>query len=419
MIEIPMADRAAGTAAGPQEWPTAAFVDEVRADGTWAPMAFSEFIVKTHGRCNIACDYCYMYEMADQSWRSKPMVLTRATVDQVARRLSDHLHAHAAELPEVIVKLHGGEALLVGAEEIDYAATAFRAAAPEGTAIRLSLTTNAILLDDEQMLETLLKHDVRIAVSLDGGKEANDRHRRYANGKGSYDKVMQGLRALRQPRYAHLLQLVLCYIDVGNDPLDVYEELAATGAPAVEFSLPLGNWTEPPPGWAADATAFADWLIPVFDRWYGTTPVPTTVRLFDDIMALVLGGHSTTEGIGIGTFRTLTVDTDGSVELVDTLRSTFEGAPQTGLDVFRHDFDAARSHPGVVARQVGVRALAQTCRDCAVMDICGGGQYAHRYREGTGFLNPSVFCADLTKLIVHIRDRVVADVEALAATQQV
>ncbi|MFG1809957.1 FxsB family cyclophane-forming radical SAM/SPASM peptide maturase [Streptomyces sp. NPDC049040] len=417
MIEIPMADTAAGQGAV-QEWPTAALVDAVRADRTWAPMPFSEFIVKTHGRCNIACDYCYMYEMADQSWRSKPMALTRATVDRVAGRLADHLHAHAAELPEVIVKLHGGEALLVGAQEIDYAAAAFRAAAPEGTAMRLSLTTNAILLDDENMLETLLEHDVKVTVSLDGGKEAHDRHRKYANGKGSHDKVMQGIRQLLRPRYSHLLQLILCYIDVDNDPLDVYEELAAVGAPAVDFSLPLGNWTEPPPGWVADGTAFADWLIPVFDRWYGTTPVPTTVRLFDDIMAMVLGGSSTTEGIGIGTFRTLTVDTDGSLELVDTLRSTFEGAPSTGLDVFHDSFDAARDHPGVVARQIGVRGLSETCKSCALMDICGGGQYAHRYRQGTGFLNPSVFCADLTKLIVHIRDRVIADVEALAATQE-
>jgi len=28
-----------------------------------------EFIAKVHSRCDLARDYCYIYEMADQSWR--------------------------------------------------------------------------------------------------------------------------------------------------------------------------------------------------------------------------------------------------------------------------------------------------------------------------------------------------------------
>ena len=38
----------------------------------WATTTLREFIVKVHSRCDLSCDYCYMYEMADQSWRSRP-----------------------------------------------------------------------------------------------------------------------------------------------------------------------------------------------------------------------------------------------------------------------------------------------------------------------------------------------------------
>jgi uncharacterized protein len=38
-----------------------------------------------------------------------------------------------------------------------------------------------------------------------------------------------------------------------------------------------------------------------------------------------------------------------------------------------------------------------------VVTSCGGGLYAHRYRSATGFDNPSVYCADLEKIITHIR----------------
>ncbi|MFM9559368.1 FxsB family radical SAM/SPASM domain protein, partial [Streptomyces caniscabiei] len=46
-----------------------------------------------------------------------------------------------------------------------------------------------------------------------------------------------------------------------------------------------------------------------------------------------------------------------------------------------------------------------TCRACPLVRICGGGHYAHRYRPGSGFRNPSVYCADLDVLIRHIARR--------------
>ena len=39
--------------------------------------------------------------------------------------------------------------------------------------------------------------------------------------------------------------------------------------------------------------------------------------------------------------------------------------------------------------------------------------YAHRYRQGDGFANPSVYCADLFRLISHIRSAVSAEVNQL------
>ncbi|WP_439145192.1 hypothetical protein [Streptantibioticus silvisoli] len=55
------------------------------------------------------------------------------------------------------------------------------------------------------------------------------------------------------------------------------------------------------------------------------------------------------------------------------------------------------------------------CRGCRLRDVCGGGHHAHRYRDdGSGFANPSVYCADLQALIDHIRRRLAADVARLA-----
>ncbi len=41
------------------------------------------------------------------------------------------------------------------------------------------------------------------------------------------------------------------------------------------------------------------------------------------------------------------------------------------------------------------------------------GHYAHRYRRGTGFRNRSVYCADLARIITHVRSRVTTDLQRL------
>src|SRR5581483_2849972 len=80
------------------EWPASLDVSSLLATG-WRPLPFREFIVKVHSRCDLSCDYCYMYEMADQSWRSQPRSMSAETAELTARRIGEHAVAH--ELPGV------------------------------------------------------------------------------------------------------------------------------------------------------------------------------------------------------------------------------------------------------------------------------------------------------------------------------
>ncbi|GII81183.1 radical SAM protein [Sphaerisporangium rufum] len=380
----------------------------------WSPHPFRNFVLKIHSRCDLACDYCYMYQAADQGWRSQPRVMSRALVRRVAERIAEHARAHA--LPHVNVVLHGGEPLLAGHRHLGFAATALREALPPAVGLRVSVQTNGMLLDEEH-LRLFARLGVRVGVSLDGDQDAHDRHRRRADGRGSHARAVAAVRRLAEGPYREIFGGLLCTVDPRNDPVRTYEALLAHRPPAIDFLLPHGNWTAPPPGRASGspATPYADWLIAVFDRWYDAPVRETGVRSFEAIVHLLLGGTVALEGLGLSPMRCVVVETDGAIEQGDALKTAYPGATATGLHVATASFDAALRLPAVAARQLGAAALAADCARCPVRRVCGGGHYAHRYRAGSGFANPSVYCPDLYRLIGHVRHRLAADVAGLRA----
>jgi uncharacterized protein len=371
--------------------------------GGWRPTPFRQFILKLHSRCNLACDYCYMYEMADQSWRRMPRRMSKAVIDRTALRVAEHVTTHGLTRAEVI--LHGGEPLLAGLDHIDYAVTALRGALPAEVELSVHVQTNGVLLN-RAFLDLFRKLDVHVGVSLDGDERAHDRHRRRANGAGTFEEVRRGLTLLTSDEYRHLFSGLLCTVDLANDPLDTYEALLEFRPPVVDFLLPHGNWDEPPPGWSDSAAPYGDWLATIFDRWSATPGRATRVRLFSEIIRLLWGRHSRSETLGLSPVAVVVVETNGAIEQVDTLKSAYEGATGTLLHVLRDSFDTALLLPAIAARQIGEQALSDDCLACELVRICGGGLYPHRYRSGSGFRNRSVYCRDLYRLITHIRDKV-------------
>lgn len=378
----------------------------------WAPLAFQQFILKIHSRCDLACRHCYVYEMADQSWRGQPRRMSEAVADRAVDRIAEHARRH--DLPEIDVILHGGEPLLAGPELISRLVRRVRGAVGTGTRVNVNIQTNGVRLD-EAFLRLFDSLEVRVGVSLDGDREGHDRHRRFANGRGSHAQVAESLSRLATGPYHHLFGGLLCTIDVRNDPMRTYEALLEFDPPAIDFLLPHGNWAAPPPlrDPGSDATPYADWLIRIFDHWYDSPVLQTEIRLFREIIRLLVGSPSRAETVGLSPVRMVVIETDGSIEQSDILKSAFQGATETRLHVLSDSLDSALLHPSIVARQIGERALSPTCRSCDVQRTCGGGLYAHRYRPDWGFTGPSVYCPDLYRLITHIRSRCARDVARL------
>jgi uncharacterized protein len=388
----------------PAPWPHRDLdVASMRALGH-QPVPFRQFILKVHSRCNLSCTYCYVYEMAERGWPNLPKRMDTAVVQQAAERIGEHVRAH--DLPSVDVILHGGEPLLAGADWLTESTRLLRTRVP--AEVRIGVQTNGTLLGP-RMLKTLKELGISVGVSLDGDAEATGRHRLYPNGRNSFDAVADGLRLLGSPDFREIYSGILCTIDVQNDPVATYEALLEFCPPALDLLLPHANWSCPPPG-----AGYADWLITVFDRWYSAPEQETVIRLFSEMIQLAMGNPGAVEGLGLAPSTLIVVDTDGSIKQLDSLSSTYPGAADTGRHVSTDAFDAVLDHPTTVARQIGVDALSGQCQKCPVLDVCGGGLYPHRYRNGEGFRHPSVYCDDLTQIITHVSGRVLGDVARIS-----
>ena len=374
------------------------------------PVPFTDFIVKVHSRCDLACDYCYMYPAGDPSWRARPRVMPAHVVARTAERIAEHVAAH--RVPRISLVLHGGEPLLAGPAVLESVVRGVREAVD--CPVVVGIQTNGIRLTAE-LLDLFVRLDVQVSLSLDGAAAAHDRHRRDRRGGGSHARVVRAIDLLRAGPAAGLFAGLLCVVDVSTDPVETLESLFEHGPPVVDLLLPHASWAEPPPRPRGDPAEYGHWLAAAFDHWYARRPLGPRVRLFDELLVGLVGGPGASESSGTSPSGSVVVETDGAIEQADALKIIYPGAAVTGLDVFRHAFDAALAHPGVAARQAGAAGLAAQCRACAVGSVCGGGFYAHRYRPETGFRNPSVYCADLFRLIGHMRERVVRDLRACAA----
>ncbi|GAB7184560.1 FxsB family cyclophane-forming radical SAM/SPASM peptide maturase [Kitasatospora sp. Ki12] len=371
---------------------------------------FRSFICKVASRCNLDCDYCYVYRHADQSWRSQPIRMSMKTAAQLGHRINEHAQAH--NLHEVELTLHGGEPLLLGVEYLRALCETVTRAAPD-VGIRWNGQTNGTPYTEE-VLDFCREWNVSFGLSMDGPQAINDRHRLDHAGRSSFARVERSIELLSSPRARGLWGGILAVIDLESDPAETYSYFRSFDPPSIDFLLPLGHHDLRPAGKERlDTTPYADWLLRIFDMWYGERPQPVRIRRFRDVIALYLGAVNSSEEWGLQPVDFIVVETNGAIQAVDTMKVTYPGACELGLNIFDDSFDTALKSPPVQERQDKWRALGDTCQECELVRICGGGYFPHRYSRANGFRNVSVYCADLKKLIRVITDTARRDLQRL------
>lgn len=379
----------------------------------------TSFLVKVASRCNLDCDYCYVYHHADQSWRSMPAVLSQQDRDAFAAQLAAYV-AYAG-LQRCVVVFHGGEPLLMGSGSIAAFARQLRAAVGEGVQIDISMQTNGLLLTRE-VVDELGAADIGISLSLDGPKEANDLHRVSRRGRSSFDKTIRAMNLLKAS--PAVFAGVIAVIDPRVHPRQLLQFFDEHAVPRLDFLLPDAHHTRPPPGRGEQPDIYERWLIDAFDTWFDDYP-HLQLRTFEALLDAVAGLPSQTDAFGFGDVSLITVETDGTYHDLDVLKVVGPGATRLSGRVQDTPIAEIARSPTLAAHRALLRkdGLCASCQQCDVVDICGGGAVPHRHGL-LGFKNPTVYCREMRALIRHVRARLlkglaVCEPKALAPTKAV
>src|SRR3990172_7918881 len=273
-----------------------------------APRAFHLLAKPTGAICNLDCEYCFFLSK-EALYPGSRFRMADELLEIYIRQL---IESHAG-VPEVAIAWQGGEPTMMGLDFFRRSVELAQRYLKPGQRAAYTIQTNGTLLDDEWGA-FLKEHGFLVGLSIDGPREMHDRYRVDKGGKGSFDRVMAGLRHLQD----HVVDWnALTTIHVANQDRgrEVYRFLRdECGARFMQFipiverataqTLPIANegWGEKVrdrplytqegelvTGRSISPQGYGRFLIDVFEEWVRRDVGEVYVQMFDVALANWVG----------------------------------------------------------------------------------------------------------------------------------
>lgn len=339
-------------------------------------MKFVNFLVKpASGLCNMRCKYCFYEDEATHRLTKNMGIMTADTSRVLIQR------AFSAVSPGgcVSFSFQGGEPTLAGLDFFEHFVQTVYACKPRDCTVTFGMQTNGLLLNDK-WAAFLKKHGFLVGVSVDGGQALHDANRVDAEGKGTWERVMQSIALLQQVQVEVNL---LCVVtkQCAKNPVRVYKALKQTNARYLQM-IPCLDPMEQRRGSMAYSLRpddYGSFLCRLFDAWYQDWAAGdyTSIRLFDDYIHLAMGlpaGTCSTCG-SCGSY--FVVEADGSVYPCDFY--VLDGWKMG--NIHDHDLESLQSSEAAIRFLQEGRAYPAECGQCRWYRLCNGGCKRDWYME--------------------------------------
>lgn len=359
------------------------------------PFSSCHVMAKPSGSiCNLDCEYCFylekekLYPERNKNWKMDDATLEAFIKQQIEAQDGEH----------VDIAWQGGEPTLMG---IDFykKAVEYSKKYANGKQIHHGFQTNGILINDEWS-EFFKLNNFLIGISVDGPAELHDAYRVNRSGKGTHEKVMQGIACLKKHGVPFNTLTVVNNLNA-QQPKTVYRFLKSIGSEYMQF-IPLverrtqqgddntlqlihpdQDLESSVTSWSVPSWQYGEFLNQIFDDWLIADVGRIYVQTFDSTLANWCGQPS-----GICIFsptcgNALALEANGDLYSCDHYVY-----PEYKLGNI-HDIsirDLNRSDSAVEFGQDKLTRLTPDCQACEFKFACHGGCPKHRFT-----LSPKAF----------------------------
>jgi len=395
----------------------------VKTDTAFPPLPLSgppgfHLLAKPSGAtCNIDCTYCFFLSK-EALYPNEKSRMSEATLETYIRQL---LESHRT--PQVTIAWQGGEPTLMKLEFFKRAVDLVETYRRSGQTVQHTFQTNGLLLDDD-WCAFFKENNFLVGLSVDGPRQLHNTYRVDRNGKGTFDLMMKGWRAIRK----HGVEFnILCTVNAANQRhgRTVYsffrDELGANWVqfiPIVERAtaetLAIANqgWSERPGqkrllytqtgSLVTERTVggkqYGHFLVDVFEEWLRHDVGTVFVQLFDVTLEAFFGRnllciHAPTCGYGPA------LEHNGDLYSCDHF---VEPRFKLGNIHQTHMLEMVASPDQRKFGENKRNTLTAQCRECKVRHLCNGGCPKDRFslsRDGEPGHN--YLCPGLELFFMH------------------
>ncbi|HQF79407.1 MAG TPA: anaerobic sulfatase maturase [Flexilinea sp.] len=320
--------------------------------------------------CNLGCEYCY--------YLPKKALYPGGTFRMSNQVLKSYVRQYIAaqQVPQVHFAWQGGEPTLMGLDFFRRVVGYQKEAARPGMRIENAIQTNGTLLNDD-WCRFFAENHFLVGISLDGPREIHDVYRKDKGNRGTFDRVIHGIRLLKD--YQVDFNILTCVSAANAEkPLEVYHFLRdEVGAEFIQF-IPIVEWERPTDPQkerklserSVNGEQYGYFLNSIFDDWLAHDLSKIFVQIFDTSFGHWIGAPG-----GLCVFQ----ETCGLALVTEHNGDVYSCDHFVEPDCYLGNMlktPLAEMVGSEKQRQFGLakrNSLPQYCRSCSFLFACNGG----------------------------------------------
>ncbi len=344
--------------------------------------------------CNLNCKYCFYNDMASIRETASYGIMTEETAKNLIEKSLAFVDGGS-----VNYAFQGGEPTVAGLAFFEKFIQIVNALNVKKAKITYSLQTNGTLLTNE-FCEFFSKHNFLIGISIDGKADLHNGNRVTKEGKGSFNKVMQGVDLLKKHKVEFNVLTVVNSLSK-RKAKETYNFFTSHGMNYMQYI----NCLEPfgmksfSSGFAIDNQGYFEYYKTILDLYIADKKAGKQVfiRYFDNLLAMLNGGRAELCGMNGVCGLQLIVEGNGNCYPCDFY---CDDGYLLGNINESDLFDLAKS-PNVEKFIVPSQKVDEMCKTCNVANLCRGGCRRERDYLNDGNLNLNIYCEGRKKFFEY------------------